>query len=157
MYAIQKDLSAALGERDALQDALGSSRDRVVSLEKKLGDAVKRGEDAKRAREESVRAASEGDAKFRAALQAAVSLRFFWGLVGSWNGLGISICVVVRSYETNPRQRYALVSEVTKQTHGSSRECFSRKLERVLVRCKDCVAIDGLNPRGPFCYRRAKP
>jgi predicted nucleic acid-binding Zn-ribbon protein len=75
--AIQKDLSAALGERDALQDALGSSRDRVVSLEKKLEDAVKRGEDAKRAREESVRAAFEGDARFRAVLQAAVSWRFF--------------------------------------------------------------------------------
>jgi len=129
--AIQKDLSAALGERDALQDALGSSRDRVVSLEKQLGDAVKRGEDAKRAREESARAAFEGDAKFRAVLQAAVSLRFFKGLVGSGNGLGISICVGVRRYETNPRQLTGMfLSEV------------------------------GARPgpmQGPCCYRRAKP
>jgi len=52
--------------------------------------------------------------------------------------------------------RYALVSDVTKPTHDSSRECFCRKLEGVLVRCKDRVAIDGLNPKPPRQLERAE-
>lgn len=48
-------------------------RDKVIGLEGKLGEAVRRGGDAARAKDEAIKAVMEEGMKARAALQEAVS------------------------------------------------------------------------------------